>query len=503
MPYLPEDTAARTLPLADVEDTAARTLPLPDVEDTASRTIPLSGLADTGARTLPLGDPAYGAGASPSRMGSTPIASSGLVARPPSRRPTHEAAALRAYDAEEGEPATQMALPRELPTGSYEDEDYDESTAVGTMPGAPRPPPRYLEPVLEDPEEDDDSTVPLRARRPRGPVPAPLPVRRGGAAETPSRSTPSGERGAADSARSRRSSSSPGVAVARGSVEADGDPFPPSPRRTSSRVQDDLTPPPAPAPRRHGDDGRSEPLSSGPRRMGVPTGDDGRSEPLASGPRRMGVPAGDDGRSEPLASGPRRMGVPAGDDARTSQPPGPRRSGSSPGEANRSTPPANPGPRNLRAPPRPAPEDEEHFSTDPGMSGMSLTDPTPTRSPDPDDDESTIGFQAPRRTPRKALRTSADDDLDDGPDTFDEGARPPRRSRVLLLLGVGLVLLTLLGVGLAWKLGLFESEEVSRPTPMKAPPAGDTLRPGPTGVAPVAPVAPPAPEAVPKPRASG
>ncbi|WP_199735560.1 serine/threonine protein kinase [Corallococcus sp. AB045] len=477
VPDLPEDTAARTLPLADAEDTAARTLPLSDVEDTSSRTSPLD--EDTGARTLPLG------GTASQPRGPSALTPVGLVARPPARRPTAEAAALRAWDAEEGEPETQMARPRDLPSGHDDDDDDGESTAVGTMPGAPSPR-RHLEPVFEAEawdeeeaqEEDDegDSTVPLRARRPRPVAPTPAPARRG-PPEATARSG-SGERGGGD--RSRRPSS--GVAMPRGAGAGD-DPFAPTARRTPEGRA--TTPPPGP--RRPGmasaNDSRSEPLSSGPRRMG----DDGRSEPLSSGPRRMG----DDGRSEPLSSGPRRMG----DDGRVSQPPGPRRGGSASSDANRSAPSGNSGARNVRPPPRPSPEDDERFNTDPGPSGVSLTDPTPVTTGDPDDDESTIGFQAPRRPPpRRAVRAPVDEDEDyddAGPDTLD-ASRSPRRSRAIVVVA-GVVLVAVLGLGLAWMMGLFSPEAQAPPAPMRGPPAGGPARPGPQGTAPVKAPTPPAP----------
>ncbi|WP_242592521.1 serine/threonine protein kinase [Corallococcus exiguus] len=508
VPDLPEDTAARTLPLADAEDTAARTLPL--TEDTSSRTSPLD--EDTGARTLPLG------GTASQPRGPSALTPVGLVSRPPARRPTAEAAALRTWDAEEGEPETQMARPRDLPSGHDDDDDDDgESTAVGTMPGAPLPR-RHLEPVFEaeawdeeeaQEEEDDegDSTVPLRARRPRPVAPTPAPARRNGPPEPTARSG-SGERGGAD--RSRRPST--GVAMPRGAGAGD-DPFAPTPRRTPegrattpppgqrrpgmASANDGRSEPLSSGPRRMGDDGRSEPLSSGPRRMG----DDGRSEPLASGPRRMGDDGrseplssgprrmGDDGRSEPLASGPRRMG----DDGRLSQPPGPRRGASASSDANRSAPSGNPGARNVRPPPRPSPEDDERFNTDPGPSGVSLTDPTPVTTGDPDDDESTVGFQAPRRPPpRRAVRAPVHEDYDDeGPDTLD-ASRSPRRSRAIVLVA-GVVLVAVLGLGLAWMMGFFSPEAQAPPAPMRGPPAGGPARPGPQGTAPVKAPTPPAP----------
>ncbi|WP_211487305.1 serine/threonine protein kinase, partial [Corallococcus exiguus] len=501
VPDLPEDTAARTLPLADAEDTAARTLPL--TEDTSSRTSPLD--EDTGARTLPLG------GTASQPRGPSALTPVGLVSRPPARRPTAEAAALRTWDAEEGEPETQMARPRDLPSGHDDDDDDGESTAVGTMPGAPSPR-RHLEPVFEaeawdeeeEQEEEGDSTVPLRARRPRPVAPTPAPARRNGPPEPTARS------GSGD--RSRRPST--GVAMPRGAGGGD-DPFAPTPRRTPEGRA--TTPPPGPrrpgmasandgrseplssGPRRMGDDGRSEPLSSGPRRMG----DDGRSEPLSSGPRRMGDDGrseplssgprrmGDDGRSEPLSSGPRRMG----DDGRLSQPPGPRRGASASSDANRSAPSGNSGARNVRPPPRPSPEDDERFNTDPGPSGVSLTDPTPVMTGDPDDDESTVGFQAPRRPPpRRVVRApvNEDEDYDDeGPDTLD-ASRSPRRSRAIVLVA-GVVLVAVLGLGLAWMMGFFSPEAQAPPAPMRGPPAGGPARPGPQGTAPVKAPAPPAP----------
>ncbi|RKG94936.1 serine/threonine protein kinase, partial [Corallococcus carmarthensis] len=447
VPDLPEDTAARTLPLADAEDTAARTLPLD--EDTASRTLPLAGNEDTGARTLPLG----GTGL-PSR-GPSALTPVGLVARPPARRPTAEAAALRTWDAEEGEPETQMALPRDLPTRDEEDDD-GESTAVGTMPGAPAPR-RHLEPVFEaeawdeeEQDEDADSTVPLRARRPRPVAPTPAPARRGGPPEPTARSGPSGERGPAD--RTRRPSS--GVAMPRGTGASD-DPFAPTPRRTPPHAPEARATPPPPA------------------------------------PRRSGMASSDDGRSEPLSSGPRRMG----DDGRVSQPPGPRRGASPSSDANRSAPPGTSGARTLRPPPRPSPADDERFSTDPGASGMSLTDPTPVTTGDPDDDESTIGFQAPRRPPRRAVRAPVPEDEvfdDEGPDTLDASGSP-KRSRTVVLLAVGVVFVVVLGLGIAWMMGLFTPEAQAPPAPIKGPPAGGPARPGPQGTAPVNAPSPPAP----------
>ncbi|NBD10608.1 serine/threonine-protein kinase [Corallococcus silvisoli] len=455
VPDLPEDTAARTLPLARAEDTAARTLPLAGLEDTAARTLPLAEAEDTASRTLPLNEDTGArtlplAGSGSQGRGASPLTPVGLVARPPSRRPTSEAAALRTWDAEEGEPETQMALPRDLPTGQGDDEDDDfgESTAVGTMPGAPTPR-RNLEPVLEEEvwdeaEEDDaDSTVPQRARRPRAVVPAPLPVRRGGPPEPTARSGPAGDR-------ARRSPSS--VALPRGGAD---DPFAPSPRRTPSYAQEDGdTPPP-----------------SNPRRSGMAPAEDGRSEPLSSGPRRMGG-TGEDSRG-PQASGPRRQSTPSSD-------------------ANRSAPPV--GPRNVRPPPRPSPEDEERFSTDPGASGVSLTDPTPVQSLDPDDDESTVGFQAPRRPPRRPVRAPVQDEADDdeGLDTYD-AAPPPRRSRTVVVLVVATLLLAVLCVGVAWLMGVFSPEAQAPPAPAKVPAMRGSPRPGPTGAAPANPPSPPAP----------
>ncbi|WP_223634859.1 serine/threonine-protein kinase [Corallococcus sp. EGB] len=446
VPDLPEDTAARTLPLADAEDTAARTLPL--TEDTASRTLPLGGTA-----SQPRG---------PSAL--TPVA---LVARPPARRPTAEAAALRAWDAEEKEPETQMALPRDLPTRDDGDEDDEgESTAVGTLPGAPAPR-RHLEPEFEaeawddedvqEEDDDADSTVPLRARRPR--AMAPTPARRVGPPEATART---GERGGGD--RSRRPSS--GVATPRGTGTGE-EPFAPTARRTPPSASEARTSTP--------------PAVS--RRPGAAAADDGRSEPLSSGPRRMG----DDGRSEPLSSGPRRMG----DEGRVSQSAGPRRGVSPSSDANRAASPGGPGARNARPPPRPAPEDDELFHTDPGPSGASLTDPTPVSSGDPDDDESTVGFQAPRRPPRRTVRPPVDEDeayADEGPATLDH-SRQRGRSRAVLFV-VGTMLVAVLGLGLAWMMGLFSQEAQSPPAPMKGAPTGGPARPGPLGAAPAKPPPP-------------
>ena len=119
---------------------------------------------------------------------------------------------------------------------------------------------------------------------------------------------------------------------------------------------------------------------------------------------------------------------------------------------------------------------------------MSLTGPTPVTIEDPDDDESTIGFHAPRRPPpRRAVRApvAVDEDPDDmGPDTLDTSGSP-KRPRTAVLVVVGVVLVAVLGLGAAWMMGLFSPEAQAPPAPRKGPPVGAPARPGPQGTAPV------------------
>nr|WP_224245901.1 serine/threonine-protein kinase [Hyalangium gracile] len=115
------------------------------------------------------------------RKEATLAMSPGLTARP-TRRPTGEGAAAAPDYASEPEPPTQMARPRELPTRVTEpvdteeadrtheveeEEEFEERTAVGTMPAGFRP-------------EPGESTVQERGRGrvPSSPASTALPARR-------------------------------------------------------------------------------------------------------------------------------------------------------------------------------------------------------------------------------------------------------------------------------------------------------------------------------------
>ncbi|WP_371745604.1 protein kinase [Myxococcus sp. CA033] len=232
-----------------------------------SRLAPLEVTAPTLSSTTPMAEP------SPGAVTAVP----GLTARPTPRRVSAEAVPAARY-ADEPEPATQMARPRELPTGhrgAHEDADEDMSTAIRTAPTG------YVVPSeLQDPDEEDmgdgESTIPQRGRG-RAPVTPP-----------------------------------PGPPVRRSSTQSE---FPPTPRSLSA--VEPLTAPPTP-PRRSGmspsEPPRAvaplEPLPS-PRAAGFAEAPVAKTpSPVETRSRRVSTPP------TPAAAPPRRAPTPVPQDPR-------------------------------------------------------------------------------------------------------------------------------------------------------------------------------------------
>jgi hypothetical protein len=100
-----------------------------------------------------------------------------------------------------------------------------------------------------------------------------------------------------------------------------------------------------------------------------------------------------------------------------------------------------PSPSRLAAPD----EEDDYFPTDSGMSTVEHTDPTPTLRPDPDDDESTVGYSGYAGDPdSEAYATEAYANT--------HANLPRRRLPAALLVAGGGALLLALGAGLLWAL---------------------------------------------------
>ncbi|MCP3141261.1 serine/threonine protein kinase [Pyxidicoccus xibeiensis] len=369
------------------------TVPLParlaQEAEPPRRPPPLESTAPTLSSTTPAGELAPGAAAQ-----LTP----GLTARPTPRRTSGDAVPVPPPYADEPEPATLMARPRDLPTGGRqdeEDEEADVSTAIQTTPTGYKLAAEVAA-ELEDVEEAE-STISMRYRgreeRPRHPPTAPPvaqpPARRSGPHAEPS--------------------------------------SPPPPPRTSS-AQDvprsrRVSPPPAP-------------LTAPPRR--TPRPDEEASQSVSTTapapPRRTPRPDEEASQSVSLT------------------PPSPPRRPSAlhlevEDEVSRSVS-ITPATVNQRAVSRSsvlasrrasAPDEEDdYFPTDSGLSSVEHTDPTPTLGPDPDDDESTAGYA----TYDEALYAS----------TEATPSAPRRKVPGVLLAAVGGLVLLALGTGVVWAL---------------------------------------------------
>nr|WP_255662628.1 serine/threonine protein kinase [Myxococcus sp. RHSTA-1-4] len=357
-----EERTILHIPVARGAGRRDATMPLPGSRLPQAAEPPrLASLLETTSPTLSATSPH----AEPQAVQPTP----GLTARPTPRRTSGDALPVPAYT-DEPEPATQMARPRELPTGMREDDedgDAEVATAINTTPAGYR---LAAEVAAELDVEDGEHTVPIRARvrdeRPRTPSAPPVPqapVRRSGPhAEPPVSPRPSA---LLEPQRSRRVS------------------------------------PPAPAP-----------AAAPPRRTPRPDEEASQSvsitPPMAPAPRRASVLDVDEEVSQSVSITPPTVSQRA---------------------ASRPVPP----------PPRMAAPDEEddYLPTDSGMSTVEHTDPTPTLRPDPDDDESTAGY-----------------DNSDGGDELSAAtqANPSRRWFPMMLVAAGGVLLLVLGAGVIWAL---------------------------------------------------
>ncbi|WP_164017329.1 serine/threonine-protein kinase [Pyxidicoccus trucidator] len=359
-----EERTILHIPVARGPGRREATLPLPGARVPVEAAPPqrpsvLESTAPTLSSTTPASEPPVSAAQ------LTP----GLTARPTPRRTSAEALAVPAYS-DEPEPATQMARPRDLPTGVRDEDDEvdsDVSTAINTTPTGMQ----MAALVAAELETDDaEHTVPQRSRlrdeRPRPPSAPPVPqapVRRSGPHSEP--------------------------------------PPPPRPSNISEPPRSRrVSPPPAPA-------------SVPPRR--TPRPDEEASQSVSVTP-----PA------------PPRRPPPVDEDE----------------EASRSVS-ITPATVNQRAVSRPllpasrlaAPDEEDdYFPTDSGMSTVEHTDPTPTLRPDPDDDESTAGYDG----------YLSDTDGEAYANTH--ASLPRRRFPVALLVASGGALLLTLGAGVVWAL---------------------------------------------------
>ncbi|NMO21701.1 protein kinase domain-containing protein, partial [Pyxidicoccus fallax] len=116
---------------------------------------------------------------SPHAEPPVPQAPLGLTSRPMPRRASADTLPVASYE-DEPEPATQMARPRDLPTGGPADDDGDEdvATAINTTPEGYRLAAEVAA-ELDDMDEEAEHTVPIRGRprdeRPRVPTAPPVP----------------------------------------------------------------------------------------------------------------------------------------------------------------------------------------------------------------------------------------------------------------------------------------------------------------------------------------
>jgi hypothetical protein len=123
-------------------------------------------------------------------------------------------------------------------------------------------------------------------------------------------------------------------------------------------------------------------------------------------------------------------------------------------------------------------EEDDYFPTDSGLSTVEHTDPTPTLRPDPDDDETTVGYD------------NYASDSDSGEMYAPTNASLPRRRfPVALLVAGGGALLLALGAAVVWSLRAPAAEVPQQDLSVSAlqqPPAVT-----PPGVAPAPPAEPP------------
>ncbi|MCP3060693.1 protein kinase [Myxococcus sp. K38C18041901] len=424
---------------------------------------PMDVTAPTLSSTTPMAEPA---------VAQVP----GLTARPTPRRHSADGLPAASYR-DEPEPATQMARPRELPSGGRsappvnEDVDSEMSTAVRTAPTG------YS--VLSRPgdEEDEDagdgeSTIPLRGR---GRTPPP-PARR---ASTHSEVS-SAQRGpitpeplTAPPTASKRSASGPLPVEPPPRAVAPLEP-PPSPRAavladasaprtpTDARARRMSSPPTPVAPPRRTPTPVPQDLDDGPGEMTMPLRrqsvvDAEASVSLTTPMRRLSPLDVETSESVSLTTPMRRLSPLDVETSESVSLTTPMRRMSSvelePSQSVSITPatvshraasrPLMPA---ARAPAVAVGDDDDHFHTDSSLSGA-LTSPTASLR-DGEDDESTMGYGG-------------------GYDYSDTSATPARTgSRGLLLVVVGGLLLLVLLSLLCW--GLYT--RLKGPTPLPIPP---------------------------------
>ncbi|WP_163996862.1 serine/threonine protein kinase [Pyxidicoccus caerfyrddinensis] len=171
-----------------------------------------------------------------------------------------------------------------------------------------------------------------------------------------------------------------------------------------------------------------------------------RASNISEGPRsrRVSPPPA------PVTVPPRRTPRPDEESVSVTPPSAPRRPSTVDAEASQSVS-ITPATVNQRAASRPglpssrlaAPDEEDdYFPTDSGMSTVEYTDPTPTLRPDPDDDESTAGYDS----------YAGDLDESGGMYANTNANLPRRRFPVALLVAGGGALLLALGAGVIWAL---------------------------------------------------
>ncbi|MCY0996501.1 protein kinase [Myxococcus sp. MISCRS1] len=421
---------------------------------------PLEVTGPTLSSTTPMAEPA-------------PASAPGLTARPTPRRNSADGLPAASYR-DEPEPATQMARPRELPSGARsappvdEDVDSEMSTAVRTAPTG-----YSVLSQLRDEEDEDagdgESTIPQRSR---GRTPPP-PARRSSTHSEVS----SAQRGpitpeplTAPPTPARRAASGPLPVEPPPRAVAPLEP-PPSPRAaalaegpvprtpTDARARR-LSSPPVAAPPRRSPTPVPRDLDDGPGDMTMPIRrqsvvDAEASVSLTTPMRRLSPLDEEASQSVSLTTPMRRMSsvdVETSESVSLTTPM--RRMSSVELEPSVSITPATVSHRAASRPLMPAArasavavgDDDDHFHTDSSMSGA-LTSPTASLR-DGEDDESTMGYGG-------------------GYDYSDTSATPARtgsRGLVLVVVG-GLLLLVLLSL-VCW--GLYT--RLKGPTPLSIPP---------------------------------
>ncbi|QSQ27868.1 protein kinase [Pyxidicoccus parkwayensis] len=394
-----EERTILHIPVARGAGRRDATVPLPatrpPVPEPSERPSVLESTAPTLSSTTPSSEPPA-------------LATPGLTARPAPRRASAEALPVPSY-ADEPEPATLMARPRDLPTGrraprDEDDGDADISTAINTTPTGYQLAAEVAAELDVEDAEEAEYTIPQRGRlmrdeRPRQPSAPPVPARRPAEPPPPPRHI-------TEPPRSRRVSPPPA-------------PQTPPPRRT-------------PRPDEEASQSASVTSPAAPRRPSIV--DEEASQSVSITPATV--------NQRPVS----RPGLP-------------------------------PLPRIGAAPD----EEDDYFPTDSGLSTVEHTDPTPTLRPDPDDDESTVGYE----------NDAGDSEVGD---LYGATNATPARRRfpVALLVAIGGTVLVALGAGVVWALrapsvaapqqdlsasALQQPPPTAAPQPTAAPPATATEPP--------------------------